>query len=155
MVELVDTLGLGSSSAKSRGSSPLFGIKMQHSLWNMYSSIQTGVLSGKKSIICFSNPLCLSVLPILYKEGYINGFRVSPTKLGMVEIFLKYNQGKPAMRKLISPSKPGRRMYMSIKTGWKSPSSFSTQIFSTPKGLYTGKDCRRVWNGGEFLGFLL
>lgn len=128
---------------------------MQHSFWNMYSSIQTGFLSGKKSVSCLKNPLCMTVLPVLYKEGYINGYRVVPTKPEMVEIFLKYNQGKPVARKLLSPSKPGRRIYMAVKVGWKTQSAFSTSVFSTPKGFHIGKDCRRIRCGGEFLGFLL
>lgn len=127
---------------------------MQHSLWNMYSCIQNGLLANQKSILCPSNKFCLTVLSVFYKEGYINGFRFFPKKAGMIEIFLKYNNGKPAIQKIVSPSRPGRRVYVSAKTIWKTPSSLVTYILSTPKGVYSDKDCRRFGLGGELIGLL-
>lgn len=124
---------------------------MQHSLWNMYSRIQNGLLANKKSIFFPSNSFCLSVLSVFYKEGYINGFRRSPKKMGTIEIFLKYNHSKPVIQSLASPSKPGRRLYTSAKTLWGTNYSLLTSIISTPKGVYSDRDCRRLRCGGELV----
>lgn len=94
------------------------------------------------------------VLSVLYKEGYINGFRLSSQKSGFVEIFLKYHHGKPAIKKLASPSKPGRRLYLCSKDVWKVQSSMVTYILSTPKGVFSDKDCRKLNCGGEVIGLL-
>lgn len=127
---------------------------MQHSLWNMYSCIQNGLSANKKSILYPSNNFCLTILPILYKEGYINGFRFSPKQRNTIEIFLKYNNAKPVIHKLAAPSKPGRRLYSSTKSLWKTNSSLVTAILSTSKGVYSDRDCRRLRCGGELLAII-
>lgn len=150
MVKLVDTLGLGSSSLWNRGSSPLFG-SMQHSLWNMYARLRNGALAGKKSVFHPKNVFLLQLLRVLYKEGYINGFRFFPENLKMVEIFLKYPNGKPAFSVIKALSRPGRRIYVSAKTLWKVETSLKTLIVSTPQGIFSAKECRERNLGGEIL----
>jgi small subunit ribosomal protein S8 len=95
--------------------------------------------------------LCLQVLKVLYSEGYINGFRINPKDLNSVEIFLKYNNGKPAVKKIQSMSKPGRRIYASINALWKLETSLLTLVVSTPKGILSDKQCRKFHQGGEVL----
>jgi small subunit ribosomal protein S8 len=124
---------------------------MQHSLWQMYSRIQNGVSVRKKSVFHPKNTLCVDTLKILYKEGYINGFRINSENSRFVEIFLKYSHGKPALEKIFSPSKPGRRLYVSVKTLCKLRTSLTTLILSTSKGLLSDKDCRKMRSGGEVL----
>lgn len=124
---------------------------MQHCVWSMYSAIRNGSIARRKSILHPKNSLCIRVLMILYKEGYINGFRINPGNLEQLEIFLKYNNGKPVLKKISSLSKPGRRIYVSVKTLWKLKTSLSTLIISTPKGLLSDKTCRKLHQGGEVL----
>lgn len=127
---------------------------MQHSLWKMYSRIQNGLLANKKIVVYPKNLLCLEVLKVLYKEGYVNGFRINPQNKKIVDIFLKYSNGKPAFLKMVSPSKPGSRLYVSVTTLWKVKTSMVTFIISTPKGVYSDKDCRRFGLGGEVIGLI-
>lgn len=124
---------------------------MQHSLWNMYSRIRNGLSARKKSVLHPRDALCLEILKVFYKEGYINGFRIDPTNSNFIEIFLKYSKGKPVLTKLVAPSKPGRRLYLSLKTLWKVKTSLMTLIVSTSKGIYSDKDCRKLQCGGEIL----
>ena len=124
---------------------------MQYSIWSMYSAIRNGSEGGRRSIVHPKNSLCLKVLNVLYKEGYINGFRSHPQNLKTLEIFLKYNHGKPVVNKIKSMSRPGRRMYVSISTLWKLETSLLTFIVSTPKGILSDKQCRNLNLGGEIL----
>jgi small subunit ribosomal protein S8 len=128
---------------------------MQHSVWNMYSAIRNGSKAHRKSIFYPRNSLCVQVLTVLYREGYINGFRTNPTNQKDLEIFLKYSNGKPVLKKIISSSKPGRRIYTSVKTLWKLDNSLSTVILSTSKGLLSDKDCRKLHLGGEVFCMVL
>jgi len=65
-----------------------------------------------------------------------------------IKIFLKYKNGKPAI-KIIKPiSKPGRRIYYTIKQIWKIDPNLVI-IFSTNKGLKTLDECKKFKLGGE------
>lgn len=150
MVELVDTLGLGSSSYESGGSSPPFGI-MRHSIWSMYSNIKNGLMGHRKSVMYPKNLLCSGTLKVLYREGYINGFRTDPLNTKYFEIFLKYQNGRPVINRIQTVSRPGRRVYVSIDTLWKLDTSLLTLIISTSKGIFSDKQCRKFSQGGEVL----
>jgi len=117
----------------------------------MYSALRNGSKAHRKSIFHPKNSLCVQVLTVLYKEGYINGFRYNPNNPRYLEIFLKYSHNKPVLKKILSSSKPGRRIYTSVRSLWKLDSSLSTIILSTPKGLRSDKDCRKLHVGGEVL----
>lgn len=124
---------------------------MQHSVWNMYSRIRNGLLARKKSIVHPKNQLCLQLLKVFYKEGFLNGFRLLPGDKQKIEIFLKYHGDKPAISKLLPLSKPGRRLYIPVKTLWKVKTSVNNLIISTSKGVFSEKDCRKSGIGGEIL----
>ena len=64
---------------------------MQHSIWKMYSTIHNGLLARKKSVLHPQKSICVNVLKVMYKEGYINGFRKLPNHPNKIEIFLKSN----------------------------------------------------------------
>jgi len=124
---------------------------MQHSLWNLYSAIRNGSTAHRKSIQHPKNSLSIQVLKVLYREGFINGFRNLPDNPKILEIFLKYSNGKPVLRKVNPSSKPGRRIYVSVKTLWKLRTSLSILILSTPTGLLSDKECRKLHQGCEVL----
>ena len=128
---------------------------MQHSIWKMYATIHNGFLARKKSVRHPHKSICLNVLKVMYKEGYINGFRRLPDQPEILEIFLKYNQGKPAISKLSIISKPSRRIYTKVNSLWKLSTSLQTLILSTSQGIISDKECRKLGLGGEVLCVLL
>lgn len=128
---------------------------MQHSIWKMYATINNGLLARKKSVIHPQKNICTNVLKVMYKEGYINGFRRLPDQPGMLEIFLKYNYGKPAISTLSIVSKPSRRIYTKVDSLWKLSTSLQTLIISTSRGIFSDKECRKLGLGGEVLCVLL
>jgi small subunit ribosomal protein S8 len=121
----------------------------------MYATIHNGLLARKKSVIHPQKSICINVLKVMYKEGYINGFRRLPNQPEMLEIFLKYNQGKPAISKLSIISKPSRRIYTKVTSLWKLSTSLQTLIISTSRGIISDKECRKLGLGGEVLCVLL
>jgi small subunit ribosomal protein S8 len=121
----------------------------------MYATINNGLLARKKSVIHPQKNICTNVLKVMYKEGYINGFRRLPDQPGMLEIFLKYNYGKPAISNLSIVSKPSRRIYTKVDSLWKLSTSLQTLIISTSRGIFSDKECRKLGLGGEVLCVLL
>nr|YP_009237659.1 ribosomal protein S8 [Trachydiscus minutus]AML60670.1 ribosomal protein S8 [Trachydiscus minutus] len=124
---------------------------MRYSIWSMYSNIKNGLMSGQRSILYPKTFLCSRILKVLYKEGYINGFRTDPLNTKYYEIFLKFHNGRPVISRIQTVSRPGRRIYASIDTLWKLDTSFLTLIVSTSKGIFSDKECRRYSQGGEVL----
>jgi small subunit ribosomal protein S8 len=127
---------------------------MQHLIWNMSSTIKNGLFARKKSILHPSKSVCVNILKVLYKEGFINGFRRLPKNPEKIEIFFKYMNGKPVITKISAISTPGRRIYLSVSSLWKLKTSLTTYILSTPRGILSDKECRKYNLGGELLYIL-
>jgi small subunit ribosomal protein S8 len=96
----------------------------------------------------------VQILRVLYKEGFINGFRYVSAERKKVEIFLKYIDGKPAIKKVRTVSRPGRRIFVAVDALWKLETSLLTFLVSTPKGVLSDKQCRKFHQGGEILCFV-
>ena len=102
----------------------------------MFANIKNGQMAKKSVIIEPKKNICESFLKILWDEGFISGYRISPQNHNKLEIFLKYTKtGKPTISSLKFLSKPGQRVYYSTKQIWKLDSCKTFIIFSTNKGL--------------------
>jgi len=123
---------------------------MKNYLWNMFANIKNGQIAKKNVILGPRKNICESFLKILWDEGFISGYKVSPQNIYKLEIFLKYTKtGKPAINSLKFLSKPGQRVYYSVKQIWKLDSSKTFIIFSTNKGLKSINECKKYRLGGE------
>jgi small subunit ribosomal protein S8 len=92
-----------------------------------------------------------SVLRLLVREGYLEGLAPALVTSG-VTIRFKYNsRGEPAIRSVFCVSKPGRRVYAGVASLWQAPAGAGILILSTPRGLLTDRDARRLNVGGEIL----
>jgi small subunit ribosomal protein S8 len=120
---------------------------MKNYLWNMFANIKNGQLTKRNFIFHPRKKICESYLRILWREGFISGYTIDCNN--KIKIFLKYNNGQPAIKSLDLISKPGRRIHYSIKQIWKIDSSKSFIIFSTNKGLKSLIECKKLKIGGE------
>jgi small subunit ribosomal protein S8 len=115
----------------------------------MIANIKNGQMSKRSFILQKKKSICESFLNVLWNEGYILGYKTDQSNSNTIKIFLKYNQGKPIINSLKLISKPGHRVYYSIKQIWKIDSSRTLIIFTTNKGLLTINDCKKLKIGGE------
>jgi small subunit ribosomal protein S8 len=92
------------------------------------------------------------VLEVLKSEGYIRGY-ASVEKEGHseIEIELKYFEGAPVIREIERVSKPGRRVYASVKNLPRVNNGLGVAVVSTPKGVMADHDARDANVGGEIL----
>jgi small subunit ribosomal protein S8 len=92
------------------------------------------------------------VLEVLKTEGYIRGY-ASVEKEGRseLEIELKYFEGAPVIREIARVSKPGRRVYASVKNLPRINNGLGVAILSTPKGVMADHEARDANVGGEIL----
>ena len=123
---------------------------MKNHFWNMFTNIRNGQLAKRSFIYQRKKKLCEAFLQILWAEGFILKYRTSKKNDKYFKIFLKYsNSNKPAINNIKLITKPGRRVFYSLKQIWKIDSNNSFIIFSTNKGLQTINSCKKLKIGGE------
>ena len=93
------------------------------------------------------------VLDVLQTEGYIRGYALveETGKHPEFEIELKYYDGEPVIAEIARVSKPGRRVYSSIKDLKPIRNGLGISILSTPKGVMSDTAAREQNVGGEVL----
>ena len=116
----------------------------------MFANIKNGQLAKRSYINQKRKKLCELFLNILWTEGFIVGYKIEGKDQENLKIFLKYiENGKPSINNIKVISKPGRRIFYSVKQIWKIDSSKTLIIFSTNQGLKTLSECKKLQLGGE------
>jgi small subunit ribosomal protein S8 len=122
-------------------------------IYNLISEIKIGQISYRPYIISNFNIRSITILDILYQEGYIGGYTILTNKKSnrKIKIFLKYINNSPLINNFVAISKPNNSIYLSIKQIWKLASSNSLLILSTNVGILSDKECKRLKIGGKVL----
>ena len=126
---------------------------MNDPIGDMLTRIRNGQMRGKSTVKTPASKLRAWVLDVLADEGYIRGYEPATGKDGhpAFEISLKYFDGTPVIRELKRVSKPGRRVYMSVKDIPTVRQGLGVSIVSTPKGVMSDASARASNVGGEVL----
>lgn len=91
------------------------------------------------------------VLDVLKREGYIVGYSVDKETRSL-EVELKYSRlGESAISQIHKVSKPGKRIYSSITDLPGYFNNMGIHILSTPKGVMSDRDARKLNVGGEVI----
>jgi small subunit ribosomal protein S8 len=117
----------------------------------MISIIKVGSTAKHLEVTVQNSKLCINILSILYRLGYIRGFTIKNKKF--IKVFLKYADNKPTIRGISVISTPGRRIYSgyrSLESDLKKKGS-GFYIVSTSKGLLTDEESVMFGKGGEVL----
>ncbi len=96
------------------------------------------------------------IAQILLTEGYINGYEVEGEGVeSKIVIDLKYGaKGERVITGLKRVSKPGLRIYAGYDELPQVLGGMGIAIVSTPKGVMTDKQARKLHHGGEILAFV-
>src|SRR6266852_9546478 len=117
---------------------------MNDPIGDMISRIRNAAMRNKASVSTPGSHFRASVLEVLKTEGFIRGFSQTEHKDGRTEfeIELKYFDGAPVIREISRVSKPGRRVYVSVKSLPRVNNGLGISILSTPKGVMADYDAR-------------
>ena len=120
---------------------------------DLITRIRNAGMRKKSKLSSPNSRLRASVLEVLKTEGYIRDYATVEHKDGRneVEIELKYFEGEPAIREIERVSKPGRRVYVSVKNLPRINNGLGIAIVSTPKGVMADHAARDANVGGEIL----
>ena len=128
-------------------------MSMTDPIADLLTRIRNAQMRGKATVVSPSSKLRIWVLDVLQEEGYIRGYSESEEGNGTknIEIELKYYEGSPVIREIQRVSKPGRRVYSSVKTMPVVRNGLGISIVSTPKGVMSDTAARQQNVGGEIL----
>ena len=128
-------------------------MSMSDTLGDMLTRIRNGQTTNKKIVDAPASRFRKNVLEVLKREGFIRNFEEKEMKPGInfFEIELKYYNGKPVITEIKRVSKPGRRVYSSIKNLQKTYNGLGISILSTPRGVMSDNEAREANVGGEVL----
>jgi len=127
-------------------------MSMNDPVGDLLSRIRNAQMRNRSSVTSPSSKLRESVLEVLKSEGYIRGYTVTEREgRAEIEIELKYFDGEPVIREIERVSKPGRRVYTSVKNLPRINNGLGVAIVSTPKGVMADHDARDANVGGEIL----
>lgn len=122
---------------------------------DLISDVLTRVRNGQKAghsyVVAPSSNAVKSVLDVMVREGYIAAYEEFEVKTGInnLKIDLKYFEGEPVIKELKRISKPGRRVYTSIKKLSRVFGGLGISVLSTPKGMLSDEEARLQQVGGE------
>ena len=124
---------------------------MSDTLADMITRIRNANLREKVAVAMPSSKVKVSVAKVLKEEGYILNYKVTEDKKPVLEIDLKYYDGKPVIEEINRASKPSLRVYSSSKDLPKVKSGLGVAIVSTSKGGMSDRSARSNGVGGEIL----
>jgi small subunit ribosomal protein S8 len=126
---------------------------------DMLTRIRNALMARHMTVAMPSSKIKVAIARILRDEGYIEDFFVTDDKpQPVLRVRLKYigdrRNRKPVITELKRVSKPGRRVYTGKQEIPWVLSGMGVAILSTPKGVITGRQARRLGVGGEVICYV-
>ena len=120
---------------------------------DMLTRIRNAQMRRRDTVATPASTLRGRVLDVLKSEGYIRGYTETRNEngSGQFEIELKYSDAIPVIRTIERVSRPGRRVYASVKNIPVVASGLGVSILSTPKGVMADHEAKSQNLGGEVL----
>jgi ribosomal protein S8 len=121
---------------------------MKKSQLNNLFAIKNVTILNNNFIELINNQKTLKLVQFLYKEGFIQTYSCSKTK---IFLFLRYYDNKSFFNEIKLMSKPSQKKFLSYKTICNFSKSNKTLFFSTDIGLCNQFDCMKNLKGGKLL----
>jgi len=132
---------------------------MSDPIADMLARIRNALMVGHVSVRLPSSKLKVAIAKILVDEGFIEDYHVTRDRpQPHLVVKLKYvgekKERHPVITGLKRVSKPGRRVYTRTSEIPWVRSGMGVAILTTPKGVITGQQARRLGVGGEVLCYV-
>jgi len=132
---------------------------MSDPIADMLTRIRNALMVGHPGVRVPSSRIKVAIAKILKDEGFIEDYRVTGDRpQPQLVIKLKYVGERKQRHSVISGlkrvSKPGRRIYTRVSEIPWVRSGMGIAILTTPKGVLTGQQARRLGVGGEVMCYV-
>ena len=132
---------------------------MSDPIADMLTRVRNALMVGHPGVRVPSSKIKVAIAKILKEEGFIEDYYVTHERpQHQLVIKLKYVGEKKERHSVITGlkrvSKPGRRVYTRASEIPWVRSGVGISILTTPKGVLTGQQARRLGVGGEVLCYV-
>ena len=127
-------------------------MSMQDPIADMLTRIRNAQAVEKKGVSMPFSKLKKAIAQVLKDEGYIADVSVEEHEGKRdLRIALKYHQGRPVIEMIKRVRRPGLRIYRGSDAIPRVLGGLGIAIVSTPNGVITDREARRLRVGGEVL----
>jgi small subunit ribosomal protein S8 len=129
-------------------------MSMTDPIADMFTRIRNAQATAKPVVRMPGSKVKAAIAKVLKDEGYIRDAQLvrGDNNKSILEIALKYFEGRPAIDKLDRVSRSGLRVYRGKDELPKVMGGLGIAIVSTPAGIMTDAQARAKGVGGEVLG---
>ena len=125
---------------------------------DMLTRIRNTTMIQHRQVVMPASKMREAIARILKEEGFIEDYEVFPAKpRSMLRLSLKYTRARrpqSVITGLKRVSTPGRRVHVGRRDLPWVRSGLGVAIVSTPKGVMTAQEARRLNVGGEVLCYV-
>ena len=126
---------------------------------DLLTRIRNAIMAEHTSVAVPHSKVKVAVAQILKDEGYVEDVTVTEAEpVNVINIKLKYwgkrRERRAVITNLQRVSKPGRRIYVGKNDIPWVLSGMGIAILTTPQGVMTGQQARRMGMGGEVICYI-
>ena len=129
-------------------------MSMSDPIADMLTRVRNAQSANKKAVAMPSSKMKVAIATLLKSEGYIGDFSVTEGFKPILEIALRYYEGKPVISELKRVSRPGLRIYRSKDDLPTVMNGLGVAVISTSKGLMSDRAARAKGHGGEVICYI-
>ncbi len=130
-------------------------MSMTDPIADMLTRIRNAQHAQKKQVSIPYSKTKAAIAAVLEQEGYIDGSEKSGEGAqAVLEVRLRYYEGKPVINELRRFSRPGLRAYRGKDDLPKVMGGLGVAIVSTSQGIMTDRAARKAGHGGEVICFV-
>lgn len=120
---------------------------------NMLTSIRNAASIGNSEVVVPFSNIKARLAELFLKHGFLASSKTEKLENGKSKLVLSlvYHDGVPAIRSIRRISKPGLRIYRMADVLPRPKGGFGIVVISTPKGMMTTQQARRLHMGGEII----
>ena len=127
---------------------------MSDTIADMLTRLRNAVAAKHKTVDVKNSRICAGIAKVLREEGYIVDYSIldDGTKQGLIRITIKIQVShQMETRELKRVSKPGCRVYRSVKEFPQVIQGLGIAVLSTSRGVLSDRQARAQNIGGELL----
>ncbi|NOX92855.1 MAG: 30S ribosomal protein S8 [Gammaproteobacteria bacterium] len=130
-------------------------MSMTDPIADMLTRIRNALSAGKLTVTMPSSTKKIAIANLLVEEGYITGVNTQDIDgKPVLEVALKYYEGKPVIDMIKRVSRPGLRVYKGKNELPSVMNGLGVAVVSTSKGLMTDRAARKAGHGGEVICYV-
>ena len=128
-------------------------MSMTDPIADMLTRIRNGSMARFDKVDLPLSKIKVEIAKLLKHEGFIKSFKVyNEENKALLRVYLRYDgRNRGVISGLKRVSKPGRRIYVKSAQIPSVLNGYGVNIVSTPQGIFTDREARKLNLGGELL----